>query len=88
MTVYSTLTFFKLSVRRLTLRALTIVFWVFKDKEAKILSMWSVILLSHLIKTFKEVIKEVLKMSVFTKEQNVRTCAEEEKELAVTEAVL
>ena len=50
--------------------------------------MWSAILLSCLIKMFKEVIKEVSKMSVFTKEQNIRTCAEEEKESAVTEAVL
>ena len=50
--------------------------------------MWSAILLLHLIKTFKEVIKEASKMLVFTEEQNIRTCAEEEKELAVTEAVL
>ena len=36
---------------------------------------------------FQEVIEEVLKMSAFTKEQNIRTCAEEEKDSAVTEAV-
>ena len=37
---------------------------------------------------FKEVIKEVSKMPAFTEEQNIRTCTEEEKESAVTEAVL
>ena len=37
---------------------------------------------------FKEVIKEASKMSAFTEEQNVRTCAEEEKESAVIKAVL
>ena len=36
---------------------------------------------------FKEVIKKALKMPVFTKEQNIRTCAEEEKESAGAEAV-
>ena len=49
--------------------------------------MWSAILLSYLIETFKEVIKEALKMPVFTEEQNVRTCAEEEKRSTIAEAV-
>ena len=68
MTVCSTLAFFRLSVERLALRASIIAFQVFKDKRVRILSMWSAILLSHLIKTFKEVIKEVSKMPVFTEE--------------------